>query len=75
MEEQKRLQEEVLALKIQNLKLSSRVDALVPRGPQKPLQKAMVVFDLVRQPAIVLTCNDTFCQMLGYDMVFFFYLK
>lgn len=32
-------------------------------------QKAMVVFDLTRNPAIVLTTNDIFCKMLGYEMV------
>jgi hypothetical protein len=33
------------------------------------LQRAMVVFDLTKNPAIVLTANDVFCQMVGYEMV------
>lgn len=70
-EEQKRLHEEILALKLQNMQLSSRVDAIVPTNyiGSSSSQKGMVVFDLLKQPAIVLTANDTFCQMLGYEMV------
>ena len=32
-------------------------------------RKAMVVYDLTKNPPIVLTTNDTFCKMIGYDMV------
>lgn len=30
--------------------------------------KAMVVFDLSKNPAVVLTCNDAFCRLFGYQM-------
>eukprot|EP01122_Echinamoeba_exundans_P014594 TRINITY_DN6647_c0_g1_i1.p1 TRINITY_DN6647_c0_g1~~TRINITY_DN6647_c0_g1_i1.p1 ORF type:complete len:689 (+),score=133.15 TRINITY_DN6647_c0_g1_i1:1125-3191(+) len=31
-------------------------------------EKAMVVFDLSKNPAVVLTCNDAFCRLFGYQM-------
>jgi PAS domain S-box-containing protein len=29
---------------------------------------AMVVFDLVKSPAIILTANEQFCRLFGYKM-------
>jgi PAS domain-containing protein len=31
-------------------------------------QQPMVVFDLTTQPAVVMTCNDTFARLLGYNV-------
>jgi hypothetical protein len=75
-DDQRRLQDELLAMKIANMKLTSKFDNLSNSLQVKgrdfygldPTQ-AMVVFDLTKNPAIVLTTNDTFCKMLGYEMV------
>jgi hypothetical protein len=94
------MNEELLSLKIQNLKLTSTLENFASQLPKfttppvygnNPLLllgtnnneltiqsaagansvsgKAMVVFDMTKNPAIVLTANDTFCQMLGYQLV------
>jgi hypothetical protein len=76
-DDQRRIDTELLELKLQNMKLSSQLDNTtnhlnghgyipVRMGGN---QKAMVVFDLTKNPAIVLTANDLFCKRLGYDMV------
>jgi hypothetical protein len=81
-DDQQRLNEELLALKIQNMKLSSKIDNFgneiqhTHPAPSPFLlsnidQRPMVVFDLIKKPAIVLTANDAFCEMLGYEMVTF----
>jgi hypothetical protein len=31
--------------------------------------KAIVIYDLTKMPPIVKTANDTFCKMLGYELV------
>lgn len=77
-EEQRKLNEEILALKIQNMNLTNKLESSLLQTCTQPVyfsnfidqsQKAMVVFDLTKNPAIVLTANDIFCKMLGYDMV------
>jgi hypothetical protein len=76
-EDQHKLDEEILALRMQNLTLQSKLEKLqmsqaYPQlGDVVDSRKAMVVFDLTRNPPIVLTTNDTFCKLLGYEMVFF----
>jgi hypothetical protein len=61
----------MLALKIQNLKLSSRIDSVAKPSARPAInpQQAMVVFDLQRNPAVILTANDTFCHLVGCEMV------
>lgn len=73
-EEQKRLNEEILALKLQNLTLSNKLDSTLSQHPFMlggglDPNKAMVVFDLTKVPAVVLTANEMFCKMLSYEMV------
>jgi hypothetical protein len=69
-----RLNEELLTLRIQNMKLNHRIEGIAEnsslslRPPIDP-QKAMVVFDLQKSPPVVLTANEFFCKMVGYDMV------
>jgi len=69
-EDHKRLYQEVLSLKMENMRLSCKLDnclGTVPT-PDTSSLRGMVLFDLLKKPAIVLTANDTFCQMLGYEM-------
>lgn len=93
-EEHRRLDDDILQLKMQNLSLQSKLEKLstpgvnmmngaIPSHPTGTLsisppigaenfidsRKAMVVYDLTKNPPIVLTTNDTFCKMIGYDMV------
>ncbi len=76
-EDQRRLQDELLTMKLANMKLVSNIETLSNSIQVKgnyyisgiDPSKAMVVFDLTKNPAIVLTTNDTFCQLVGYDMV------
>jgi len=73
-EDQQRLQDELLAMKISNMKLNTKFESLsMPKRSDYYISginptSAMVVFDLTKNPAIVLTTNETFCKMVGYEM-------
>ncbi|PRP72966.1 GGDEF domain-containing protein, partial [Planoprotostelium fungivorum] len=72
-QEMDRTNDEMLALRIQNMKLNNNIESIKARLPtNEPLLltegKGMVAFDLRRHPAYVLTANDIFCQMMGYTL-------
>mmetsp|Transcript_36663 Transcript_36663/g.50445 ORF Transcript_36663/g.50445 Transcript_36663/m.50445 type:complete len:352 (-) Transcript_36663:61-1116(-) len=82
-EDNRRLQEELLAVKLENLKLSSMflTDQTVPnmstalactrprpREEEDMSEKPMVVYDLRHRPPTILTTNFQFCNLVGYSM-------
>jgi len=71
-EDQKRIYDEILALKMDNLRMNSTLDnnkiSTTKKFAKEETPKGMVLFDLLKTPAIVLTANDTFCEMLGYEI-------
>jgi len=72
--DQMRISDELLAIKLENMRLSAQVKQLPgtlsrPSRMIPPPDKAsgpMVVFDLTSKPATVMTANDKFAEMLGY---------
>eukprot|EP01117_Protostelium_nocturnum_P014745 TRINITY_DN5642_c0_g1_i1.p1 TRINITY_DN5642_c0_g1~~TRINITY_DN5642_c0_g1_i1.p1 ORF type:complete len:402 (+),score=84.08 TRINITY_DN5642_c0_g1_i1:382-1587(+) len=76
-EEMKKLNDEMLTMRLQNMKLTSAVEELKPSILNNDSSQwllpansgcGMVVFDLRQNPPIVLTANDIFCEMLGYSL-------
>jgi len=70
-DQQSKLCEDIISLRNSNSQLVTTLEKYTSMDPNyKPpeLKKAMVMFDLTKTPAVVLTANDSFCQILGYQM-------
>ena len=80
-ENHQKLKEEMIALKMQNLKLDEKVTKLKNKtkdlititnekmNMHKLTEPSRVVYDLTQNPPKVQYANDLFCNMLGYHAV------
>lgn len=75
------LKDEILHLKLQNLKLDTKMKKLKNKtkeliaAPNVRSEPARVVYDLVHYPPRVKHANDLFVNMLGYSMVSILFFK